>query len=142
MATAKMGRPSDYLEEVADDICSLLANGESLKTICERPGMPNRSTIYRWLRGNDDFRNNYARATEDRADAMFEDILTIADTVKEDAVEIAKAKLKIDTRKWVLSRMNPKKFSDKQSVDITTQGESINKPTMIELVCPNVKSTD
>lgn len=142
MATSKMGRPSDYLEEVADDICSLLANGESLKTICERPGMPNRSTIYRWLRGNDDFRNNYARATEDRADAMFEDILTIADNVKEDPVDIAKAKLKIDTRKWVLSRMNPKKFSDKQSVDITTQGESINKPTMIELVCPDVKSPD
>ena len=142
MATAKMGRPSDYLEEVADDICSLLANGESLKTICERPGMPSRNTAYRWLRENQDFRDNYARATEDRADAMFEDILTIADTVKADPVEIAKAKLKIDTRKWVLSRMNPQKFSDQQSLDITTQGESINKPTTIELVCPNVKSPD
>lgn len=41
MATEpKAGRPSDYMPEVADDICSLLSSGESLLKVCKRPGMP------------------------------------------------------------------------------------------------------
>ena len=36
----KIGRPSSYVKEVADDICQLIAQGESLRKICERPGMP------------------------------------------------------------------------------------------------------
>lgn len=116
---ANTGRPSDYLVEVADDICSLLASGESLNSICKKKGFPNRSTVYRWLREREEFRNNYARATDDRAESIFEDMIEIADGVKEDAAAIAKARLKIDTRKWILSRMNPKKFSDKQSIEHT-----------------------
>ncbi|EPH7480733.1 hypothetical protein ACXWZO_002561 [Enterobacter hormaechei] len=50
MATKpKTGRPSDYLPEVAADICSLLADGESLRKVCELPGMPNKATVFRWL---------------------------------------------------------------------------------------------
>lgn len=119
MAAKQTGRPSDYLVEVADDICSLLAKGESLNSICKKEGFPSRNTVYRWLRENTEFRDNYARATDDRADSIFEEMLDISDNVIPDNAEIAKARLKIDTRKWVLSRMNPKKFSDKQSVEHT-----------------------
>ena len=119
MATKQTGRPSDYLVEVADDICSLLASGESLNSICKKTGFPNRSTVYRWLREHDEFRNNYARATEDRADSIFEEMLDIADGAEEETASIAKARLKIDTRKWILGKMNPKKFSDKQSIEHT-----------------------
>lgn len=45
----KVGRPSDYLPEVAEDICSLIANGESLRSVCKRPGMPSRPTVFRWM---------------------------------------------------------------------------------------------
>lgn len=127
MATKQTGRPSDYLVEVADDICSLLASGESLNSICKKTGFPNRSTVYRWLREHDEFRNNYARATEDRADSIFEEMLDIADGAEEETASIAKARLKIDTRKWILGKMNPKKFSDKQSIEHTgPNGGDIN----------------
>ena len=119
MATKQTGRPSDYLVEVADDICSLLASGESLNSICKKTGFPNRSTVYRWLREHDEFRNNYARASDDRADGIFEEMIEIADTVDEDAAAIAKARLQIDVRKWILGKMNPKKYSDKQSIEHT-----------------------
>ncbi|ENC1283376.1 ubiquitin carboxyl-hydrolase, partial [Escherichia coli] len=51
MATEKKkgGRPSDYMPEVANDICALLSSGESLRKVCERPGMPSKTSVFRWL---------------------------------------------------------------------------------------------
>lgn len=119
MATnPKVGRPSDYLPEVADDICALLASGESLLKVCKRPGMPDKSTVFRWLSVHEDFRDKYAKATEARADAIFEDMFGIADEVAEDAAAVGKARLRIDTRKWALARMNPRKYGDKVTNEI------------------------
>ncbi|MWR70575.1 ubiquitin carboxyl-hydrolase, partial [Escherichia coli] len=100
MATEpKAGRPSDYMPEVADDICSLLSSGESLLKVCKRPGMPDKSTVFRWLAKHEDFRDKYAKATEARADSIFEEIFEIADNAIPDAAEVAKARLRVDTRK-------------------------------------------
>ena len=124
---ANIGRPSDYLVEVADDICSLLASGESLNSICKRKGFPSRNTVYRWLREYKDFRDNYARATDDRAESIFEEMLEIADGAEAETASIAKARLQIDARKWILGKMNPKKYSDKQQVEHTgPNGGDIN----------------
>lgn len=120
MATkTKMGRPSDYLPEVADDICALIADGESLRSVCKRKGMPNTTKVMRWLRENPDFREQYAKAMESRADAVFEELFDIADDVAEEPAAISKAKLRIDTRKWALSRMSPKKYGDKITTELT-----------------------
>ncbi|MFB9087206.1 ubiquitin carboxyl-hydrolase [Erwinia tracheiphila] len=138
MATKKkMGRPSDYLPEVADDICALLASGESLVKVCKRPGMPDKSTVFRWLAIHDDFCDKYANATEARADAIFEDMFDIADDATEEPAAVAKARLRIDTRKWALARMNPKKYGDKVSQEIdhkSSDGSMATKPTTIQLL--------
>lgn len=138
MATkAKTGRPSDYLPEVAADICALLADGESLRKVCERPGMPGKATVFRWLAQHEEFRDQYAKATETRADAIFEDMFDIADSVSEEAAAVAKARLRIDTRKWALARMNPKKYGDKVSQEIdhkSSDGSMATKPTTIQLL--------
>lgn len=138
MATnSNAGRPSDYLPEVAADICSLLADGESLRKVCERPGMPNKSTVFRWLAQHEEFRDQYAKATETRADAIFEDMFDIADNVAEEAAAVGKARLRIDTRKWALARMNPKKYGDKVTQDIdvkSSDGSMSPKPTTIQLL--------
>ncbi|AXF75424.1 ubiquitin carboxyl-hydrolase [Erwinia tracheiphila] len=138
MATKKkMGRPSDYLPEVADDICALLASGESLVKVCKRPGMPDKSTVFRWLAIHDDFCDKYAKATEARADAIFEDMFDIADDATEEPAAVAKARLRIDTRKWALARMNPKKYGDKVSQEIdhkSSDGSMATKPTTIQLL--------
>lgn len=144
MATKqKTGRPSDYLPEVAADICSLLADGESLRKVCERPGMPNKSTVFRWLAAHEEFRDQYAKATETRADAIFEGMFDIADDVKEEAAAVAKARLRIDTRKWALARMNPKKYGEKVSQEIdhkSSDGTMTPKPTTIQLLPVEPKS--
>lgn len=119
MATGnKKGRPSDYLPEVADDICALLASGESLLKVCKRPGMPDKSTVFRWMAIHEDFRDKYAKATDARADALFEEMFDIADDVIPDSAEVAKARLRVDTRKWALARMNPRKYGDKVTNEI------------------------
>jgi len=138
MATnKKTGRPSDYLPEVAADICSLLADGESLRKVCERPGMPSKTSVFRWLAEHQEFRDQYAKATETRADAIFEEIFEIADEVDEEAAAVSKARLRIDTRKWALARMNPKKYGDKVSQEIdhkSSDGSMATKPTTIQLL--------
>lgn len=63
----KMGRPSTYDDEMAERICARLASGNSLRTICSSPGMPGRETVFRWLREHQDFRDQYARESGERA---------------------------------------------------------------------------
>lgn len=109
--TVKTGRPSDYTEARGNHICAEISAGRSLRSICEDTGMPDRVTVFRWLGRHEEFRNQYARAQEDRTAAMAEDILDIADD--EECADVQKAKLRIDTRKWLMSKMAPKKYGDK-----------------------------
>lgn len=142
MATKpKTGRPSDYLPEVAADICSKLAEGESLRSVCARPGMPNKATVFRWIGENKEFRDQYEKATESRADAMFEEMLEIVDDVAAEGAAVAKARLQLDARKWILARMSPKKYGDKVTQDIdlkSSDGSMTPKPTTIQLVAPTI----
>jgi len=87
--------------------------------------MPTPATIYNWLNHHEDFLKQYARAKEMHADAMAEEILRIADTADADNVcdeygnikpnheWIARTRLRVDARKWYLSKILPKKYGDK-----------------------------
>lgn len=114
---AQGGRPTIYTNEIADDICLRVSNGRSLNSISKDKDMPTKSTIYDWLSNNDEFSDKYRKATEQREDFHFEEMMEIADKALPESAEVAKAKLQIDTRKWVLSRMNPKKYGDKQQME-------------------------
>jgi len=109
---ATRGRPSDYTDELAANICSRLASGEPLVRMCREEGMPSVVTVYRWLASNVDFRNMYARAREDQADTLADEIAEIADT--ED--DPNKARVRIDARKWVAAKLKPRKYGDKMAL--------------------------
>jgi len=113
------GRPSDYSVELAADICARMSGGESLRAICMSDGMPVLSTVYLWLAKHKDFSENYATAQRERATAMFEEIFEIGDEVDADPSAIAKAKLRVDTRKWALARMDSKRYGDKMTNEVT-----------------------
>jgi hypothetical protein len=124
-----MGRPSAYSEEIAERICGEISAGKSLRSICEQEGMPTKTTVFRWLASEEAFRDQYARARETQADAMLEEILEIADdgrsdsytddegNVRTDQDVIARSRLRVDTRKWAMSKMAPKKYGDKLDVN-------------------------
>jgi hypothetical protein len=113
---------------VVDVICQRLVDGHSLREICRDEAMPSRSTVFRWLAKDEDFRRLYASARELQADVMVEEILEIADDsrndyvmrmIGEEAVEVPdhehinRSRLRIDARKWLMAKMAPKKYGEK-----------------------------
>lgn len=152
MEGVKQGRPSAFSQEVADAICEGLADARSLRSICLDEGMPSQTTVFRWLADDrySDFREQYARAREAQADAIFDEILDIADDGTNDWVEkerqdgsthtvldaehVQRSKLRIDARKWMAGKLAPKKYGEK--LDLTSDGEKIGMP-LINLVPPN-----
>ena len=127
-----VGRPSKFTKTLADDICERIANGESLRNICRDKSMPDKTTVLRWVDDNNDFCDQYARACARREDSFFDDLIEIADSVTADAAEVAKARVQIDARKWVLSRMNPKKYGDRVQQEVS--GSIGAEVTLIERV--------
>jgi hypothetical protein len=129
------GRPSSYTPELGEEICARMICGkgdqpESLRSICREDGMPDLKTVMRWLVKNDEFRQQYALAREAQQEMHQEEIKEIADDCTDDVQmlmgdgdadaparinqsAIARAKLRIDTRKWIMSKMVPKKYGDK-----------------------------
>lgn len=130
-----MAGVSTYTDEIADIICERISNGESLKAICAEEGMPDKSTVFRWLasESNATFRDKYALARETQADALFDEILSIADDGKNDWMEknfgedtrwvengeaLRRSQLRIDARKWMAGKLRPKKYGEKLDINL------------------------
>lgn len=125
MADRKIGRPTSFSQDIADAICERLASPESLRSICDDDDMPSKTTVLRWLRQNEEFRAQYARAREDQADAFADEILDISDDGRRDYAKdedgndvvdhdhIQRSKLRVETRKWLMGKMAPKKYGDR-----------------------------
>ena len=137
-----MARPSDFNQEIADAICERMICGaedrpESLRSICRDDDMPAMGTVMRWLSRFPEFQEQYAHAREMQAEAHHEEIIEIADDCTDDVEKllgntegglhrinhsaIARAKLRIDTRKWAMTKMAPKKYGDKQEIAMTVK---------------------
>lgn len=106
------GRPSDYSDQVADEICERIADGESLRSICRDDEMPATSTVCKWLGKYPEFAEQYARARELQADSLFDDILDIADKGKVGLETPEDRRIAIDARKWMAGKLKGK-YSDK-----------------------------
>lgn len=145
-----MGRPSTFTQEIADAICARLAAGEPLRAICRDEGMPPARTVFDWLSGNEAFSQQYALAREQGLDALAEQCLEIADNEQHDweltkkgpvvnDVAIGRARLQVDTRKWLLAKMAPKKYGERIDVgnadgkpfEVQDVGEAANRMAAI-----------
>lgn len=133
-----LGRPSEFTQEIADEICAELATGKSLRTVCAAEHLPSIKTIFNWFRTYPLFLQQYTRAKEEASDALIEEMIDIADDGSNDFMTITKgdisyevenkevtnrSRLRVDTRKWIASKLKPKKYGDK--VDLTSGGDKI-----------------
>lgn len=134
-----MAYSKEQIEEIFNDICNKIAEeGLSVRTILKADNMPSFETFYKWLNDDDEKSKQYARACEIRADLIFEDILHIADDVSKDSKtvdisgieietidkeNIQRSRLRVDARKWIVSKMNPKKYGDRVQQDININSE-------------------
>lgn len=120
----KGGRPTTYREATATIICARLADGETLTSICKTPGIPKRQTVLMWRRKNPSFDAEYLQARADGMECMSDEILEIADDGTLDTyvsegkngrifmavnnATIQRDKLRIDTRKFLMAKINPR----------------------------------
>ncbi len=118
-----------YSEEKFNDIIAFIEDGLSLRKAAIKGGISTRS-FYDWIEKDVELQQQYARATISRADSIFEEILDIADDSSGDkkytengevmdSEYVQRSRLRVDARKWAVSKMNPKKYGDKYEVDAT-----------------------
>lgn len=135
-----IGRPTIYSEELIATICSRIAQGESMNRISKDDSMPALATMFRWMGEPDKkvFREKYDVAMQQRAEFLFEEMLDIADETARDTITgengdrantewISRSKLRVDTRKWMLAKMVPKKYGDK----VALSGDPENPLTVL-----------
>lgn len=137
----KIGRPTLYSKEKSDLICKLIASGQPLTRICTLENMPCMSTVMNWLWQEspyrEDFLERYARAREQQAEILADQIISIADDDSEDIIYIEgndasgmtaipkanrefiqRSNLRVEARKWVAAKLLPKKYGDKKEVKV------------------------
>jgi hypothetical protein len=134
------GRPSTYSPEVGDQICELMAEGWSLRRICEREEMPARQTVMRWVESNTTFRDQFLLARVHMFDWIADDIIRIADDSTGDVfydndtgravadhARIQRDRLRVDSRKWLLSKQDAKRYGDRLAVEPENTGPIVIK---------------
>lgn len=106
----KPGRPQVYNEQIVQDICDQLAEGKGLIQICRQDGFPNHKTVRGWvIDDHEGFFAKYARSKDFGMDALVEQAFEVID-LEED---VNRARLKVDTLKWYVSKIAPKKYGDR-----------------------------
>jgi len=129
--------------EVEKRIIEGLCDGVPLRELCRQDGMPNWRTVYEWISADEEFAARIAHARDLGFDAIAEEILDIADDGTNDWVErkrkdgstdvvldsehVQRSKLRIETRLKLLAKWSPKKYGDKQQVEVgNKEGETFH----------------
>ena len=110
------GRPTDYTEELADEICRKVALGSNLRRISQEESMPCEETLYRWRKEIPEFSKKYQDAVEERADARNHNIDDLKDKVETGVLEPNAANVILKAEIWQAGRENPKRYGDKTEI--------------------------
>lgn len=122
-----------YDKKILAKICTGLSVGKSLKKVCYEQAV-DMNTVWRWLMDYPEAKELYDNAKRESGEAMGEEMLEIAeiDVVvgddKSDNARVQQQRLRVDTRKWLMSKLMPRKYGDK--VDITTNGKDLPTPLL------------
>ncbi|MGD0278252.1 MAG: terminase small subunit protein [Smithella sp.] len=137
----KKGRPSKPDKtEIQKAICEMISSSnKSMRSVLAElsktmNGVPDVSTVWRWLADEKEFCGNYARAKEEQCAYLTQEMLEIADNDSLDVAfddkgkpfvdkeHITRSRLRVDTRKWILSELRPKIYGDKAEAENGTEG--------------------
>lgn len=141
------GRPSKYTQELADLICKRVATHTwGIQKLCRTyDDMPTAEIIRIWRLEKPQFFAQYARAKALQGDLLAEDCLDIADDDALDFKEnedgfpvlnhehIQRSRVRIDTRKWLASKLVPKQYGDRIEIEQKTEENERLKAELLEL---------
>jgi hypothetical protein len=114
------GRPTIKTPELCEEICALIAEGETLRAICRDDAYPSLTTVQRWLQEDDEFRGQYVIAREHQADVFADEVVDAGrSAVDKDSAACARELIKGLT--WAASKIRPSKYADKaQEINVST----------------------
>ena len=106
-------------------VCVWITEGKSLNSFVRTyPQGPSIPCWYDWLQKDASFAELYACARANAADTLAEETVDIADEVKDagqmDSARVNAARLRVDARKWVASKLKPKVYADR--IETVTSG--------------------
>lgn len=136
VAPRRPGAPSTFTQQLGEEICRRMAEGETLTEICRSEGMPAFASVHRWADRHPEFGEAFARAREAQAHRWAEEIIDISDDSRNDFItrqtergeevvvnheHISRSKLRVDSRKWLLAKVLPRVYGDKVEVGGSTE---------------------
>jgi len=142
------GRPGKDWTVIRRDLLQMIATSNKSLQKCLNEINPKHNekvaviTVFDWIHDNPEFAKQYARAKEEQADYLADEMLDIADDSSEDEIFVEaedasgktarrvcnkefinRSRLRVDTRKWLASKLKPKKYGEK--VDVTSGNEPL-----------------
>ena len=118
---------------MAERICERIAEGEPLTRICKDRQVPAYRTVLGWRVANKEFQHMYARAREDAADTLADQIRELAGRVERGELEPNAGRVAIDALKWIASKLKPRQYGDRTRMDMTA---SLDVTTRASDHCP------
>jgi hypothetical protein len=135
------GRPRALTNALAKEFCERIADGETVRQIAASEHMPTAGSIYLALASDAQLSEQYARAREAQLARWEDELLEISDDGTNDWVErenkdgskyqafngehVQRARLRVDSRKWLMSKRLPKKYGDRVALDGDGEGGPI-----------------
>ena len=120
--------PTDFWPQILESI----ANGESLFSAINHTGFPSYAWARLKLREDPQLRRQYDQAIEDRADRLAEQLIELADQKIPDGLDssgqstwVQHQRLRVDTRKWIASKLKPRTYGDRIDVSVTDNRISV-----------------
>lgn len=131
-----------FTQEIWDEICDVIAcTPKGIRKLChEHPHWPCADTIFSWLKTNKEAADQYARVKQIQVEPLADELLSICDDSSNDIIlddngkptcnyaAIQRARLKIDTIKWMISKLCPKIYGNQ------SQPEATNDKSYAELL--------
>ena len=148
----KGGQPTKYNDQLAREICDAITrHPASIEKICRLYShFPGSDTIRTWIQVLPAFREMYAKAKQSQLDLLAEDLLNVEErinkfadergNIKYDNASVAALKLEHDNRKWLLSKLKPKKYGDVQSNSDDNSAAILELTKLINKLAPNFES--
>jgi hypothetical protein len=124
--------------EVEERIIEGLTDGVPLRVLCRQDDMPSWRSVYDWMNADPSFASRVAYARDLGFEALAEDILNIADDTPAVSENVQLSKMRIDTRLKLLACWSPKRYGNKQTVDV---GNKENETLKIESNAENAALT-
>ena len=112
-------------DQMIETLLLHIESGKSMREVCRMDGMPDHTTVIRWMRDDGALATKYARARMAQADVLFDRMETVEEQVSAGTMDSHAARVVLDSMRWRASKLAPKVYGDRLDVSVTDNRISI-----------------